>query len=229
MKRHSLLLPLLATALVACGGSNKKETGTPGAGGGSDTGEPGDDIDTPVVESVADAGAVSTEPPAPVTFVLKNSAEENLYLNMDKGWSAVIYAYSGQPPNAKSILMFPTHCTASCDSAPEEICPVCEEPQRVDEIRAAENHEEVVPGASREVPWDARAFSYKKAKGTQNGKKARCKCYENIEPPPEEYIIKACGLRKTKTAKASSKYQCVQSSLTLPITEPMRVELDFGK
>jgi hypothetical protein len=228
MTRHSLFLSFLAVSLFACGGSNKKDTGTPGTGHSS-AGDDDDDVDTPVEAATPDAGVESTEPPAPVTFVLTNSAKENLYLNMDKGWSAVIYAYSGEPPNAKSILMFPTHCTASCDATPEEICPLCEEPERVKEIKAAEKHDEVAPGDSREVPWDAMVFSYKKARGTQDGKKARCKCYNAVEPPPEAYIIKACGLRKTQTAKKSSKYQCVTSELTLPITEPVRVELDFGK
>lgn len=225
MKRQALYLPILAAALIACGGSNKKESGTPGTSHSSGTGDSDVDIDTPEESSQPDAGVVSTEPTSPVTFVLKNTAQENLYLNMDKGFAAVIYAYSGQPPNAKSILMFPTHCTASCDSSPEDICPVCEEPSRANDIKAAEKHDEVAPGDSRSVTWDAKAFSYKKTRG----KNGRCRCHETVEPPPEEYIIKACGLRKTQTAKKASKYQCVTSTLTLPVTDPVTVELDFGK
>jgi hypothetical protein len=229
MKRQALYLPLLVAALIACGGSNKKESGTPGNSHSDATGDANTDIDTPDESSQPDAGVAAAEPVSPVTFVLKNSAKENLYLNMDKGFAAVIYAYSGQPPNAKSILMFPTHCTASCDSAPEDICPLCEEPTRANDIKAAEKHDEVTPGDSRSVGWDAMVFSYKKTRGTQNGKNARCRCYETVEPPPEEYIIKACGLRKTQSAKKPSKYQCVTSTLTLPVTEPVTVELDFGK
>ena len=68
-----------------------------------------------------------------------------------------------------------------------------------------------------------------KAKGKRNGQGVRCRCYETVEPPPEEYIIKACGLRKTKSAKKPSRYQCVTSTLTLPVTDPVTVELDFGR
>jgi len=234
----SLVALLLLAGQWSCGGAHAGDnsSGTPGQshngsgdeGGNSDSVDDGD-IDSPLHTSEAAADAGATAPTAPVTFVLRNTGKETLFLNMDKGWQAVIYAYSGTPPNAKSILMFPTHCTASCSSAPEEICPVCEEPQHLKEIKAAENHDAVEPGDSREVPWDGEVFSYKKARGTHDGKRARCNCFEMVEPPPEEYTIKACGLRKTKSAKTRSQYQCVTASLTLPITEPVRVELDFGK
>ncbi len=228
MKRQGLLLPFLTIALIACGGSNKKESGTPGGGTGSGGDEGGSDIDSPLTSSTPDAGVVVEEEPSPVTFILKNTGEDSLFLNMDKGFAAVIYAYSGKPPNAKSILMFPTHCTSACDAAPEDICPLCEEPKQANAIKAAENHDEVKPGDSRKVPWDAQVFSYKKTKGKRDGRKVRCRCYETVEPPPEEYIIKACGLRKTQSAKKASKYQCVTSTMTLPVTEPVTVELDFG-
>lgn len=228
MKRQGLYFPILFAALLACGGSNTPDSGTPGTKHKTDNGDDGTDIDSPLTSTAPDAGVVADEPAAPVTFVLKNTAKDSLFINMDKGFAAVIYAYSGKPPNAKSILMFPTHCTASCDSAPEDICPVCEEPTRANDIKAAENHDEVKPGDSRKVPWDGMVFDYKKTKGTQAGKRARCRCHETVEPPPEEYIIKACGLRKTQSAKQASKYQCVTGSLTLPITDPVVVELDFG-
>ncbi len=231
MRRQStVLLAIFAAGLFACGGSNKQESGGPGKGHSDGKGDVGDGSDALTKEVSADAGVVAPEPTAPVTFVLKNTGSESLFLNMDKGFAAVIYAYSGQPPNAKSILMFPTHCTASCDSAPEDVCPVCEELTRATEIKAAEKHDEVKAGDSRSVPWDAQVFSYKKTKGKgAGGKKTRCRCFDTIEPPPEEYIIKACGLRKTQSAKKASKYQCVTSTLTLPVTEPTTVELDFGK
>lgn len=239
MNTQALATFLAACLLVtACGGSQAADSGaTPGqthstSGDGSTGGtESGDDIDGPLggdTDSSTDGGetpdSTDTASDSPVTFKLKNTGDESLFLNMDKGWQAVIYAYSGTPPNAKSILMFPTHCTASCDAAPEDICPVCEEPERVAEIKAAENHDEVAPGDSRLVPWDGLAFQYKKARG----KRAKCKCYGTAEPAPETYTIKACGLRKTQSAKARSKYQCVESSLTIPVEEPVVVELDFG-
>lgn len=227
MKRQGLYLPLLFTALLACGGSNKQDTTAPGTQHKTADGDTDIDIDTPIASDAPDGGVATSEPSSPVTFVLKNSGASSLFINMDKGFAAVIYAYSGQPPNAKSILMFPTHCTASCDSGPEDICPLCEEPTRANDIKAAENHDEVKPGDSRSVPWDGMVFDYKKTKGTRSGKKARCRCHETATPPPEDYIVKACGLRKTQTAKQASKYQCVTGTLTLPITDPVTVELDF--
>jgi hypothetical protein len=126
MKRTSPYLPILAIALLACGGSSKPESGAPGTKHSPGTGDSDVDVDTPVNSSQpeADAGSAVSESSAPVTFVLKNSAKESLFLNMDKGFAAVIRAYSGKPPNAKSMLMYPTHCTASCEAAPEDICPV---------------------------------------------------------------------------------------------------------
>jgi hypothetical protein len=228
MKRTSPYLPLLAIALLACGGSAKQESGNPGTKHSPGTGDSDVDIDTPVSSTLpdADAGTAAVEPSAAVTFVLKNTGKESLFINMDKGFGAVIRAYSGKPPNAKPILMFPTHCTASCEAAPEDICPVCEEPKRAKDIKAAEKHDEVTPGDSRRVEWDTMAFAYKKS---PKGKGKRCRCHESVEPPPEEYTVQACGLRKTQSAKKPSKYQCVTSTLTLPVTEPVVVELDFGK
>lgn len=132
-------------------------------------------------------------------------------------------------PNAKQLLLFPTHCTAYAESAPEDMCPTYEEPQRVKEIQAAEKHEPVEPGQTYEVPWDGIAIKGRHTKGTQNGRKKSCNCFDTLAPEPETYTIRACGLRKTQSAKARSRYLCVEASLTLPITEPVRLELDFAK
>ncbi len=228
MKRTGPYLPLLAIALLACGGSSKPESGNPGSKHSSGTGDSDVDIDTPVNSTVpvADAAPAVSEPSAPVTFVIKNSGDESLFLNMDRGFAAVIYAYSGKPPNAKSMVMFPTHCTASCDTAPEDVCLVCEEPKRARDIKAAEKHDEIAPGEERRVEWDAMAFVNKKIR---NAKGKRCNCYETVEPRPADYTIRACGLRKTKSARKRSSYPCVEQPLTLPVTEPVVVELDFGK
>lgn len=219
----------LVTSVIACGGTTSGDSTVPGRGHSTAEDGQGDIIDSELGTEATDVGSEAAEPVAPVTFVIKNSDTEELFLNMDKGWQAVIYAYSGTPPNAKSILMFPTHCTNSCDASPEEVCPVCVELVRAKDIKAAEDHDAVAPGDSRSVPWDGMIFTYQNAKGTQNGKKARCKCSTLEEPPPETYTIKACGLRKTKTSKERSKYQCVESTLTLPVVEPVVVELDFAK
>ncbi len=224
----ALLTGLLFLVQPSCGGANAGDgVTTPGQSHseGDDVGA--DDVDADI-DSTAPSDStpttVDTSTGAPVTFILKNSGSDELFINMDKGWQAVIFAYSGQVPNAKSMLMFPTHCTASCDSAPEELCPVCPEPERVKDIRAAENHDAVAPGDSRSVPWDGMAFSYQKAKKGKRG----CKCYTTATPEPETYTIKACGLRKTKSAKSRSKYQCVEGTMTLPSADPIVVELDFS-
>jgi len=251
----SFSLALLVAAAPACGGSRSTARGNvpgqshhlakPVESSPASVPESDDDLETPTSGTL---GANSSQPggsagesepgdlqagntnAAPVTFVLRNTADDILYLNMDKGWQAVIYAYSGTPPNAKSMLMFPTFCTASCDSSSEELCPICPEPQRVQDIKAAEHHDPVAPGESREVPWDTMAFAYKKTKkGRRDGGRVSCNCFDTVPATPATYTIKACGLRKTQSAKVRSKYQCVSGSLTLPVTEPVRVELDFGE
>lgn len=227
-----LVLATVSTMFLACGSSNSRAVGAPGSSHQMGE-EPA--IDTPEVagETENETETVKTTPDenqALVTFVLKNSSDESLFLNMDKGWGAVIYAFSGVPlKNAKSILMFPNHCTASCDAPKEEICPQCPELTRAKDIKKAENHDEVLPGTVRTVPWDTMVFSYpkKRVKGTSEGKRVRCKCYTVSEVPPETYTVKACGLRKTSSAKKPSKYQCVEGSITLPVTSPTVVELDF--
>lgn len=213
---------------VGCGGSKTGEgTATPpGTTHNTATGEP---IVTGDGGLIGDAGVPDAAlPPAPVTFVLTNTAEEDLVLNMDRGYQPIIFAFSGKPPNAKSILMFPTFCTASCDSAPEEICPVCEQPERVQDIKAAEQRVNIAPGESHEVRWDGEIYVYEKASGVnEKGRKKRCKCWTKEPAPEEVYTVKACGLRLTETAKRNSTYQCVEGEMTLPVTEPIRVELEF--
>ena len=124
--------------------------------------------------------------------------------------------------------MFPTHCTAGCESGEDDICPYCPEPERVKDIKAAEQHDHIAPGDMREVAWDGQQHVYEKCRGKRNGKKVRCKCFKKAETPAETYTVKACGLRKTQTAKSSSKYQCVESQMVLPSDDPIVVELDFG-
>lgn len=215
----------LVTSL-SCGGGTAASEGTVGT---SHATKDTDDVDSVEVDSVNIDAGVEEAPPAAVTFVLNNeSSSEDLVLNMDKGWQPVIFAYSGEPPNAKPILMFPTHCTSSCDVPKEEVCPYCPELERVKDIRAAEKQDHVTPGDTREVPWDGQVFQYKKTRGVTEGKKSRCKCYSMEEAEPATYTVRACGLRLTKTAKATSKYECVEGSMTWPSDEPVRVELNFG-
>ena len=169
------------------------------------------------------------EEPAAVTFRLVNQAKEDLVFSTDKGWQPVIFAFSGEPPNAKSILMFPKFCTASCDAAAEERCPYCPEPERVREVKDAEQREVVAAGASIEVPWDGEIYVYEKTRGTRDGKKKRCDCYRKELVPPETYTVRACGLRITKTASSTTKYQCVDGTMAFPAEGPQVVTLEFPK
>jgi hypothetical protein len=190
--------------------------GDSGQGDGGDTGEGG-------------ADAKPDEPAAPVTIVIKNTWKEDLVFSTDKGWQPIVFGFSGKPPKAKPIIMFPKFCTASCEAPAEERCPFCKEPEKVKEIRKAEKREIVPPGKTFEIPWDAMVYEYKRTKGKRDGRTKRCECHQKKEVPPETYTIRVCGLRVTKTANQRSKIQCVDGQMTVPSEEPIRVELEFGK
>lgn len=175
----------------------------------------------------AEPGPAPVEEPPAVTFRLVNTAKQDLAFSIDKGWQPVIFAFSGKPPNAKSILMFPKFCTASCDAAAEEVCPYCPEPENVKEAKASEQRQVVAAGDSIEVPWDGEIFVYEKTRGTRDGKRQRCDCYRKEPVPPETYTVRACGLRITKTADRSTKYQCVDGTMSFPADGPQEVILEF--
>jgi hypothetical protein len=151
-----------------------------------------------------------------VTFELKNDGASDLNFATTKGWQPVIFAFTGKPPKAKSILMFPTACTASCDSDASEICPVCPEPKNKKEEEQMAKHETATAGSSLTVAWDGKVFAYEKAKVP--GKK--CQCWRKVDPPAETYTVKACGLRASKEAGTASRPVCAQTSMVLPLTEP---------
>jgi hypothetical protein len=230
MLRH--LVAVLAAG-VACGGGGggKGETSGPGAGESS-----GGDLETPANGGEggaegegADAGPTEPAgPPAAVTFVLKNSHSEELAFNMDRGWGINIFAYTGKPPKAKTIVMFPKHCTTACSLDEAERCPVCPEPEKVKDIKAAQKMEKVAPGESLEVPWDGQALVYSKTRGAASGKSKKCECHAPEAAPDGEYTVKACGLRLTTEVGKNTQLQCVEGTMTLPASEPIKVELDFG-
>lgn len=230
MLRHGLAL--LAFGVACGGGGSKGDTAgpTPGEGTGGDVETPGEGGVTEGGEPGApDAGPTEPAgPPAAVTFVLKNSHTEELAFNMDRGWAINIFAYTGKPPKAKSILMFPRHCTTACDLEEAEKCPVCPEPERVKDIKAAQKMERVAAGGMLEVPWDGQALVYSKTRGAASGKSKKCECHAPEAPADGEYTVKACGLRLTTEVGKNSQLQCVEGTMTLPATEPIRVELDFG-
>lgn len=230
MKSRHLSIFLLAGAATAaalsCGGAKSAAPGdqAPGEGHDLDTGsEPA---------SVADAGAPPADaapPAAPVTFVLKNSGKDELALNMDRGWAGVLLAWSGKPPKASPILMFPKACTMACSAAEDERCPLCVEPDKVADIRKAQKLEKIAPGAELAVPWDGMAVTFEKTKGKRDGKSKKCDCWTTEAPPAESYTVRACGLRLTTSTAKSSQLVCAEGQMTLPVTGPIQVVLDFVK
>jgi len=233
--RFLVVLAALALAIApACGGGTQqtdpeqpgeaRSDGTEEGGeeGGEDAGGEGETTE----EGEEGAEAAPEEgPPAAVTFVLKNSHEQELAFNLDLGWQPVLFAYTGKPPKAVSILMFPKFCTESCETAPEERCPVCTQPEKAQDILAAQKMEKVAPGEELEVPWDGQMFVYEKTRGAS---KTRCECHRTEPAPEGTYTVKACGLRLTTTAEERSRLQCVEGEMTLPPEDGLRVELDFG-
>lgn len=228
---------LLAALALGCGGAQAQVGETPvGESSGSGSESVSDDLDVADGASTGDkagsqdektdgAGTAKANSAPAVTFTLKNTHDEDLVLSLDKGWQPVIFAYSGKPPNAKSILMFPTHCTAACSAGDGERCPVCKAPEKVKDIKAAEKREVIAPGASLNVPWDGKTYVYEDT--SADGRD--CKCFRRGEVPPETYTIKSCGLRITKSAKKSSRFQCVEAQAVFPGDGPQVVELEFGK
>jgi hypothetical protein len=226
----------------ACGGTPKPDAESPGESGGDSPGagddEGGEDTagqSEEVVEDGASAeGEEGTEgeegiepegPPPAVTFVLRNSHDLELAFNMDLGWQPNLFAYTGKPPRAVSILMFPKFCTESCETPAAERCPTCPQPERAKDILAAQKMEKVAPGEELEVPWDGKIVVYERGRGKG---KERCECHRSQDAPPGTYTVKACGLRLTTTAEERSQLQCVEGAMTLPAEEGLRVELDFA-
>jgi hypothetical protein len=151
---------------------------------------------------------------------------------IDKGWQPVLFAYSGKPPKAKSVLLFPTYCTESCDAAPDAMCPICKEPEKPKDRQKAEKLEtkrEIAPaGGSVKVEWDGKVFAYEKAPKEARGKKKRCQCWRKVDPPPETYTVKACGLRPSTKAGEPSTPMCAETQIALPAAEtPTVVKLTF--
>jgi hypothetical protein len=223
------LLMILMFAAAACGGTQDSVASTPVGEGGSSpaTDEPGEAAEGGAGQAGKEASAASAAPA--VTFRLKNTAKEELVFSLDKGWQPVIFAFSGKPPKATPILMFPKFCTASCDLDEAERCPHCVEPDKVKDIKAAEKREVVAPGATLDVPWDGQVHVYENTRGKREGKSVKCECFRKQPVPAETYTVRACGLRITKSAKSSTRYQCVEATMSFPAEGPQVVELDFPK
>jgi hypothetical protein len=222
----------LAVALLACGGG--KAAPVPENPGTSHvtSDEPGDAPptdaaaggETPTTPETPAEPAEPVPPASPFTFVLSNTAEEDLVFSMDKGWQPVLFAYSGKPPKAVPILMFSKWCTETCEADDEARCPSCPQPEKPRDIAAAEKREVAAAGSEVRVPWDGQVFVYEKTRAS--GK--RCECWKRAEPPAGEYTVKACGFRVSREPSKPSKMQCAETTMTLPpAATPVTVSLEF--
>ena len=235
MRILAVLAALLLVALApACGSkpSDPESPGEPSSTTGADDQEGEGQSEEGEGEGEAEEGEQEGEeeqveegPPPAVTFVLRNSHDQELAFNLDYGWQPNLFAYTGKPPKARSILMFPKFCTMSCEAGADEVCPSCPQPEKAQDILAAQKMERVPAGEELEVPWDGQMFVYEKTRGAN---RARCECHRSEPAPEGTYTVKACGLRLTTTAEERSRLQCVEGEMTLPAEEPLRVELDFG-
>lgn len=230
MNARTIVSSLFALAVAAgCGGKQSQPTG-PDPADSLDVAQPTPDAAMPNPCGDPANPCVPAEPEvdpnAPlVTFELHNAHTNDLAFAIDKGWSLAISGYSGQPPKATPIILFPMHCTASCEVTKTDGCPVCAKPEKAADERAAEVREVVAAGATFELPWDGEIHVYEKTrvKGT------RCDCFTKKAIEPGTYTLRACGLRITTSAKATSKFQCVTNEVTLPPTEPTRIRFEFAE
>lgn len=216
-------------ALAACGGSAPPPSFPPGDS--HVVSEPPKERHEPTAPEVASpppavsATVAEPEPALGTTILLKNSGDSEILFSVTKGWQPVIFAYSGKPPKAKSILLFPTHCTASCDAGEGLVCPVCAEPKTKKEEAQLAKYETVAPGGSVRVPWDGKIFVYEKASG-----KRKCKCWQKADPAADSYTIKACGLKPSGEAGKPSQSICAEATVNLGPGDanPKVVTLTFG-
>jgi hypothetical protein len=211
---------IAAAMALGCGGAVTDSGESPGSRSAVMSEDFGEDA------GVAPADA--EPPPAAVTFVLHNThPEQDLVFSLDRGWQPVIFAFSGEPPNAVPIIMFSKHCTASCEEEGEALCPSCPEPTDFRDIAAAQIREVVAPGESLEVEWDAEVFLYSDTRGTRNGRRVACECFDKEPVPEETYTVRACGFRVTTEPNRPSTYQCVDAEMTFPADGPLVIDLEF--
>jgi hypothetical protein len=218
-----LLIPLL---VAACSGKSKNETigethevdGVADAGPGT---APEDMVDA--APPPIDAGP----PPPPVTFQLKNTGKADLVFTNWKGWGPLVFAFSGKPPKAVPIILFPKHCTASCDEADK--CPVCPEPANDTERKkqeAAAPKQTLASGEQFDLAWDGKVYAYEK---TTQGKR-KCECWRKVDPAPDTYTLRACGTRAAPAVGKPSTSSCVDQPLVLPVANPpVTLPVDFAK
>ncbi len=233
---------LLFTFAVSCGGgSSSSSAAEPGSTHVTPPGEDGDPGAVGTAEGDAGTGAAAAAdaapPRAPVVFLLKNDGKSDLTFALDKGWGGAIFAYSGKPPKAKTVLVFPRYCTGACDAAGgegAEACPICKEadsPKERQQQEKAETFRQVVPaGQTFELEWDGQVLAYEKASKEIRGKNKKCECFKKAAPEVAEYTVRACGLRTSAEVGKNSKMECVEAQVTLPAAEGTSTDvvLTFG-
>jgi hypothetical protein len=231
---------VMAAVAIGCGGAKKPVAEGPPPGESHVT-----DADAVAVAAAepVDAGAPEPPPPPPIdagpppppyTFSLENPEATDVTFAIDKGWQPVIFAYTGKPPKAKSVLLFPTFCTESCEADPKAMCPICREPVEPKDRQKhekAETKREVAPaGGKFELAWDGKVFAYEKAPKEARGKKRKCQCWRKVDPPADTYTIKACGLRPAEKVGGGSRFVCAETQVALPApTTPTTISLKFPK
>jgi len=174
-------------------------------------------------EAPAIRAPVPLPPVAGTTIELKNDGDGDLMFSTTKGWQSLVFAYTGKPPKAKSVMLFEAYCTASCDAG-DAVCPVCPAPKNKKEELAMAKSETAAVGGSIKVPWDGKVFVYDKAPG-----KHHCKCWKKVDPPPDTYTIKACGLRPSKEPGKPSKPVCSETQAALGGPAPATITISFPK
>src|SRR5215468_4084161 len=237
MSRASLAFTVI---LAACGGG-QAQTPPPAAPGETHAPTTTPTVAAPDVAPTAPGDITAPPPPTPTppeqpqirppvplpvagtTIELKNDGESDLMFSTTKGWQSLVFAYTGKPPKAKSVMLFEGFCTASCDSG-DKVCPVCPEPKNKKEELAMAKSEMAAAGGSVKVPWDGKIFVYEKASG-----KHHCKCWRKVDPPADTYTIKACGLRPSKEPGKPSKPVCSETQATLGSGLLPTITLSFAK
>ncbi|MBI4509246.1 MAG: hypothetical protein HY698_06395 [Deltaproteobacteria bacterium] len=240
---------LIAIAIASCGGATKTTTASapPGttheppaqqladtpsdSGVTRDSGSAGPSTQvTPGSESPTPPPVPPETTPPPIAFELSNEGPGELVFAVDKGWQPVLFAYTGKPPKAQPVLLFPTACTESCEVAPTAMCPVCREPddpEKRKQLEKEETRREIAPkGGIVKVPWDGKVLVYEKAPAAAGKKK--CKCWRKADPAQLTHTIKACGLRPSKEPGKPSKLVCSETQVQFPVpSTPATIKLSF--
>src|SRR5215471_14226404 len=226
MIERRLAFAMVSLVWASCGGSSTQAPPSPPPGQTHETPPPA----APNVPGQPTATAPTVPPPSPATqpsepipgvtpispaevtttIELKNdSPDSDLVFSTTKGWQPVVFAYTGKPGKAKSVMLFPSACLASCTVPEGPVCPSCPEPKNKKEELAMARSETAPAGGSVKVPWDGKVFTF----GTSP--KQKCKCLVRADPAPDTYTIKACGLRPSKEPGKPSKPVCAETKTAL--------------